>query len=77
MYGILGRRVTSHAFDEMVCWLIGVLFLVGCSILTAKMTPELGRPVVVVLWTSVTVGWGVLAWVAFVIGYRLTSRSRL
>jgi hypothetical protein len=67
---LLKHRITPLAVDEAVGWIVAMLFLLACSVLTLKMAPELSRGVVAVLWTSVAVGCGVLAWQAWAIGRR-------
>jgi hypothetical protein len=70
MFAIFNRRLTPGAFDQIASLIVGVLLLLACTVLTAKMAPELSRAVVGALWTSVAVAWGVLAWAAWAIGRR-------
>jgi hypothetical protein len=68
MFSFLKRRITPAPFDQVAGLIVGVLLLAACTVLSVKMAPELSRTVDGILWTAVTVGWGVLAWV---IGQRL------
>jgi hypothetical protein len=75
-FSCFSRRITPSAVDQIACWIVGALLLLACTVLTVKMALELSRGVVVGLWTSVVVGWGVLACDAWVIGRRTGTRSR-